>query len=284
MAQATAVGEDIALARALRRGGSGGLGLARRLTAGLGPGASLLYLSVMVLLPVAALVLQSASGEFWSQIGSPQAKATLIFTVEAALLAAAVDVVTGIALAWVLVRDDFPGKRVVNALIDLPFALPTIVAGLVLLTLYGGQSPVGVNIVGTRWAVLLALLFVTLPFVVRAVQPVLLTLDRDVEDAAACLGASQWTTFRRVTLPALLPAALTGGSLAFARALGEFGSVVLVSGGVPHSQVASQYIFGQVESGNVAGAAAVSVTLLAGAVAILLLLSVVTWRWVARHG
>jgi sulfate transport system permease protein len=243
-----------------------------------------LYLSVMVLLPVAALVSQSATGQFWAEVSTPQARSTLIFTVEIALGTAVIDLVTGIALAWVLVRDEFPGKRLVNAVIDLPFALPTIVAGLVLLTLIGGQSPIGLALVGTRWAVLLALLFVTLPFVVRAVQPVLLTLDRDVEDAASCLGASQWTTFRRITLPAVLPAAMTGASLAFARALGEFGSVVLVSGGVPHSQVASQYIFGQVESGDVAGAAAVSVTLLVAAVLVLLVLSAASRRWVARRG
>jgi sulfate transport system permease protein len=237
----------------------------------------------MVLLPVAALVSTSATGEFWDQVTIPLARQTLTFTAEVALAAAAIDVVTGIAIAWVLVRDEFPGKWLVNALIDLPFALPTIVAGLVLLTLYGGQSPVGIDIVGTRWAVLTALLFVTLPFVVRAVQPVLLTVDRDVEDAAACLGASTWTTFRRVTLPSLLPAAVTGGSLAFARALGEFGSVILLAAGVPHTEVGSIYIFGQVESGNTTGAAAVSVTLLAGAVVVLLVLSFVGRRWAARH-
>jgi sulfate transport system permease protein len=153
----------------------------------------------------------------------------------------------------------------------------------VLLTLYGGQSPVGIDLVGTRWAVLVALLFVTLPFVVRAVQPVLLTMDREVEDAAACLGASPWTTFRRLTLPTLVPAALTGGSLAFARALGEFGSVILLAAGVPHAQVASILIYGKVESGDTAGAAAVSVTLLAGAVVVLLLLKLVGRRWAVRH-
>lgn len=256
----------------------------RALTRGLGPGLPVLYLSIMVLLPVAALVSQSATGEFWDQVTLLPARRALTFTVEVALAAAAIDVVTGIAIAWVLVRDDFPGKRILNALIDLPFALPTIVAGLVLLSLYGGRSPLGINIVGTRWAVLTALLFVTLPFVVRAVQPVLLTMDREVEDAAACLGASPWTAFRRVTLPALLPAAITGGSLAFARALGEFGSIILLAAGIAHTQVASMYIFGQVESGNATGAAAVSVVLLAGAVVVLLVLALAGRRWGTRNG
>ena len=266
-----------------RPGGGRAAAAGRRLVAGLGPGVALLYLSFMVLLPVAALISQSTTADFWQEITAPQAKQALIFTLEVAVAAAAIDVVTGIALAWVLVRDDFPGKGIVNALIDLPFALPTIVAGLVLLTLYGGQSPVGIDVVGTRWAVLLALLFVTMPFVTRAVQPVLLTLDRDVEDAAACLGASSWTTFRRVTLPSLLPAAITGGSLAFARALGEFGSVILLAAGVQHATVGSIYIYGQVESGDVAAAAAVSVTLLAGAIVVLLLLSLLGRRWASRH-
>jgi sulfate transport system permease protein len=165
-----------------------------RLTAGLGPGVSLLYLSIMVALPVAALVSQSATGGFWAAISAPEARSALEFTVGVSVLTAAINVVTGVALAWVLVRDEFPGKRIVNSLIDLPFALPTIVAGLVLLTLYGPNSPVGVNVSLTRFAVLLALLFVTLPFVTRAVQPVLLSLERDVEDAAACLGATPFTT------------------------------------------------------------------------------------------
>jgi sulfate transport system permease protein len=208
----------------------------------------------------------------------------LEFTVLVALGAAVVDAVTGVALAWVLVRDDFPGKRVVNALIDLPFALPTIVAGLVLLSLYGPASPVGINVAGTRVAVLFALLFVTLPFVTRAVQPVLLTLERDVEDAAACLGARPWTVFRRIILPAILPATLTGASLAFARALGEFGSVVLISGNLPRTEIASQVIFQNVENGAPAAAAAIGVVLLAMALVVFLVLTVVTRRVAGRTG
>jgi sulfate/thiosulfate transport system permease protein len=169
-------------------------------------------------------------------------------------------------------------------LIDLPFALPTIVAGLVLLSLYGPSSPIGVDVAGTRVAVLFALLFVTLPFVTRAVQPVLLTLERDVEDAAACLGAKPLTTFRRITLPAILPATITGASLAFARALGEYGSIILISQGLPHTDVASVIIFDKVEQGDPTGAAAISVVLLAIALVVFLLLSIAGRRWTVRRG
>ncbi|HWA64939.1 MAG TPA: sulfate ABC transporter permease subunit CysT [Mycobacteriales bacterium] len=258
--------------------------LLRPVAAGVGPGLSMLYLSLLVGLPVAAVISQSAHHTFWSSITQAHTRSVLEFTVLVALAAAAVDAVTGVALAWVLVRDDFPGKRVVNALIDLPFALPTIVAGLVLLSLYGPDSPVGVNVEGTRIAVLFALLFVTLPFVTRAVQPVLLTLERDVEDAAACLGAKPWTVFRRIILPAILPATLTGASLAFARALGEFGSVVLISGNLPRSEIASQVIFQDVENGVPQQAAAIGVVLLAMALVIFVVTGLVTRRNAARHG
>jgi sulfate/thiosulfate transport system permease protein len=234
-----------------------------------------LYLSIMVVLPVAALVSRSATGGFWSAITAPQAASALALTVALALITAAINVVAGTLLAWVLVRDDFPGRRWVNAVIDLPFALPTIVAGLVLLTLYGPGSPIGINVAQTRLAVLLALLFVTLPFVVRSVQPVLAVLDRDAEDAATTLGAGPFVTFRRVILPALLPATFTGAGLAFARALGEFGAIVLISGNLPfRTQVASVFIAAQVESGDTQGAAAVSVTLLCIA---LVVLGTLTW-------
>jgi len=165
----------------------------------------------------------------------------------------------GTVIAWVLVRDQFPGKRFVNALIDLPFALPTIVAGLTLIALYGPQSPVGIHLAYTRGAVLLALLFVTLPFVVRSVQPVLIELDREVEEAAASLGASNATTFRRIVLPALRPAILSGASLAFARSVGEFGALVLLAGKV---QIASIVIYADIESGDPQSAASLSVVLL----------------------
>jgi sulfate transport system permease protein len=256
-----------------------------RLTAGLGPGVSLLYLSIMVLLPVAALASSAATGSFWHEVTTGPARSTLELTVVVSLITAVIDSVTGVALAWVLVRDDFPGKGVVNALIDLPFALPTIVAGLVLITLYGQNSPIGVNLADTRYAIVLALLFVTLPFVTRAVQPVLLSLEKDVEDAAACLGATPWTTFRRITFPAILPAVVTGAGLAFARGLGEFGAVQLISGNLPgKTLVSSVYINGLVEGGDNHGAAAVSVTILALALIVLLSIAYLTRRWTARRG
>jgi sulfate/thiosulfate transport system permease protein len=255
-----------------------------RLSAAVGPGLSMLYLSLMVALPIAALVARSATPHFWAAVTSPQAKSALTLTFVMAVLATVINVATGVLIAWVLVRDEFPGKRLVNAVIDLPFALPTIVAGLVLMSLYGPNSPVGVSVVQTRAAVLVALLFVTLPFVTRAVQPVLIALDRDVEEAAACLGAGPLATFRRLTLPAILPATLTGAGLAFARALGEFGSIVLISGNIPfHTQVASVFIAGQVESGDTSGAAAVSIVLLVAALLVLALLNLTTRRMRARH-
>jgi len=232
----------------------------------LGLGVSLVWLSVIVLLPLAAVVVRSADGglaEFWDAVSRRQAVDALRFTLIVSLLAAAINAVAGTLIAWVLVRDRFPGKRVLNALIDLPFALPTIVAGLVLLSLYGRGSPVGINVAFTQFSVLLALLFVTLPFVIRAVQPVLIELDREMEEAAVSLGASPRTVFRRIILPNLGPAILSGAALAFARAVGEFGSVVLISGNIPfQTQVASVFIFKQIESDDPIGAAAVSVVLL----------------------
>jgi sulfate transport system permease protein len=245
-----------------------------------------LYLSVLVLLPLAAVVSKSTDGglaAFWRAVSSPQAVSALKLTVIVSVIVVLVNAVVGTLIAWVLVRDDFRGKGIVNALIDLPFALPTIVAGLTLLTLYGPRGPVGFSIAFTRVGVALALAFVTLPFVVRAVQPVLLELDREMEEAAVSLGASGATVFRRVILPNLSPAILAGVGLAFARCLGEFGSVVLISGNLPFkTEVASVFIFSQIESDNVAGAAAVSIVLLA--VSFLLLLGVsAASRWGARH-
>jgi sulfate transport system permease protein len=168
------------------------------------------------------------------------------------------------------VRDEFPGKRFINALIDLPFALPTIVAGITLLALYGPKGPIGINVAYTKAAIIMALLFVTLPFVVRSVQPVIIELDREMEEAAASLGAGAITTFRRIILPNLMPAIVAGAALGFARAVGEFGSIVLISGNIPFkTQVASVFIFGQIESDNTTGAAAVSVVLLLLSVIIL---------------
>ena len=227
--------------------------------------------------------LDGGAGAFWDAVSSPQAVAAIRFTVIVSLVVAAIDAVMGTLIAWVLVRDEFPGKRLVNGLIDLPFALPTIVAGLVLLALYGPSGPVGINVAYTRVAVALALLFVTLPFVVRAVQPVLMSLEREVEEAAESLGASPWITFRRIVLPALRPAILAGVGLAFGRAVGEFGSIVLISGNLPYkTEVASVLVFAQIESGNTTGAAAVSVLLLAVSFLVLLVLSSVARRGLAR--
>jgi sulfate transport system permease protein len=236
-------------------------------------GIAVLYLSVIVLLPLAAVVAKSfegGPGAFWDQVTQPQAVAALKLTLGISLAVTVVNVVMGTLIAWVLVRDEFPGKAFVNMLIDLPFALPTIVAGLTLLALYGSRSPVGVDVAYTRVGVAMALLFVTLPFVVRAVQPTLQEADREMEEAAASLGARPLTIFRRVVLPNLRPAIVAGASLAFARALGEFGSVVLISGNLPYkTEVSSVFIFGQIENDNVQGAAAVSVVLLVASVVLL---------------
>jgi sulfate/thiosulfate transport system permease protein len=249
-------------------------------------GVSTLWLSVIVLLPLAAVVVRSTDGgldAFWSAVSSRQAVAALRFTIGVSLVATLVNAVTGTLIAWVLVRDQFRGKKIVNALIDLPFALPTIVAGLVLLALYGPTSPVGIDVAFTQFAVLLALLFVTLPFVIRSVQPVLIELDREMEEAALSLGASNLTVFTRVILPNLAPAILGGAALAFARAVGEFGSIVLISGNIPFdTQVASMFIFKQIESDNPIGAAAISVVLLLLSLVILFGIRALG-RWGARH-
>jgi sulfate transport system permease protein len=244
------------------------------------------WLSVIVVLPLAAVVVRSTDGGldvFWTSVSSRQAVSALRFTLLVSLVVAAINAVAGTLIAWVLVRDQFPGKRVVNAIIDLPFALPTIVAGLTLLALYGPTSPAGIDIAYTQTAVGLALLFVTLPFVVRSVQPVLMELDTEMEEAATSLGASPVTTFRRIILPNLVPAILSGCALAFARAVGEFGSLVLISGNIPfHTQVASVYVFKQLESDNPVGAAAVSVVLLILSLIVLVAIRGLE-RWRSRH-
>ena len=230
-----------------------------------------------MLLPLAAVVDKSLAGGlsgFWDSVSSPQARAALELTLGVSVVVTLINAVMGTLIAWVLVRDDFRGKGLVNALIDLPFALPTIVAGLTLLALYGPRSPLHVSLAYTRAGVALALLFVTLPFVVRAVQPVLLGVEREAEEAAASLGAPPFTIFRRIVLPSLRGAIVAGAGLGFARALGEFGSVVLISGNLPFkTEVASVFVFGQLENDNVQGAAAVSVVLLVLSFVLLLVLS-----------
>ena len=255
-------------------------------SSGLTLGISLTYLSLIVALPLTALVWQSTKGgahSFWGSLTNPEGIAALKLTLVASLAVALVNAVTGTVIAWVLVRDRFVGKGIVNALIDLPFALPTIVAGLTMLALYGPRSPVHVNLAYTRTSIVLALLFVTLPFVVRTVQPVLQELDEELEEASASLGASSWQTFSRIVFPNLLPGILSGVALAFAKAVGEFGSVVIITGNLPFkTEVSSVYIFGQIESGNTSGAAAASVVLLAISFGVLLLIGAFR-RWATRH-
>jgi sulfate/thiosulfate transport system permease protein len=264
---------------ASRRVGSRGL-------TGLGVGVVTLWLSVIVLLPLAALTAKSLDGglsTFWDSVTSRQAVAALKFTLIVSVIVAAINAVAGVAIAWTLVRDQFPGRRLVNAVIDLPFAMPTIVAGITLLALWGPKSPIGVNLAFTQVAVGMALLFVTLPFGVRAVQPVLIELDTEMEQAAASLGASGPRIFRSIVLPNLMPAILSGAALAFARAVGEFGSIVLISGNKPFdTQVSSVFIFKQIESDNATGAAAVSVVLLVVSLLMLIALRVIE-SWGSRH-
>lgn len=245
----------------------------RRGGASLHAGAAVGWLSVMVLLPLAAIAWQSGEEgpqAFWSAICSPEALAALRVTLVTAAAVAALNGVLGLMVAWVLVRDDFPGRRLMNALIDVPFALPTIVASLVMQALYGPRSPFGLHLQHTRWGLGVALLFVTLPFVVRSVQPVLLELDPATDEAARSLGASSTDLFTHVALPAVLPAALSGMGLAFARAIGEYGSVVLIGGAIPgKTELASQWIHTLVEVHDRAGAAAISIVLLSISLSVL---------------
>ncbi len=253
--------------------------------ANFGRGLIVLYLSVIVLLPIAAMTdkaLSQGLGNFLEQVSSPQALRSLELTLIASLIVVLINAVFGTILAWLLVRDEFPGKAAINAVIDLPFALPTIVASLILIELWGEKSPLGINIALTRAAVVVALLFVTLPFVVRAVQPLLMEMDRDMEEAAASLGAGGVTVFRRIIFPNLLPGLGAGVALAYARALGEFGSVLLFAGGLPSTMVSSVFIRQQIESGNETGAAAVSIVLLGASLACLVLVSLIQ-RWSTRH-
>jgi sulfate transport system permease protein len=258
-------------------------------------GTTLLYLGLMVVIPMAALGLEAARpgpSAFVEAIRDPYAWHALKLTFLTALVMVVVNILTGTATAWVLVRYEFPGRSLVNALIDLPFAVPTIVTGVMLVVLFGPSSVVGSILGRYGWGVIyhqpgivLALLFVTYPFVIRSVQPVLMELDRAEEEAAAILGAGAWTTFRRVTLPGLWPSILTGGAVSFARALGEFGSVVMVAGNQPlATKTAPLYVFGEIESGNRHGALVISAALLGSSLLILLVLNGIQRRWGASHG
>lgn len=250
-------------------------------------GAASIWLSVIVLLPLAAIVWQSGKGgwpAFLAAVTSDAAVDSFRVTLTAAVGVTLVNAFFGLLVAWVLTRDDFVGKRLVDAVIDLPFALPTIVASLVMLALYGPASPVNLHLQHTKWGIGVALLFVTLPFVVRTVQPVLLELDRETEEAAASLGATNPVIFLRVILPALLPALLTGAGLAFSRAIGEFGSVVLIGGAIPgETEVSSQWIRTLIENDDRTGAAAVSIVLLAISFVVLFILRAIGSRAAKRE-
>jgi len=256
-------------------------------------GFAVAYLSIIVLLPLSALVLRPATlgiSGFVDVLLDGRVLAALRLSFGAAFIAALINAVFGLIVSWILVRYDFPFKRVVDALVDLPFALPTAVAGIALATIYapngwiGGLfAPLGVKIAFTPLGVLLALIFIGLPFVVRSLQPVLQDLDLEVEEAAVSLGASRWQTFRLVILPAILPALLTGFALAFARAVGEYGSVIFIAGNMPLvSEIAPLLIVIKLEQFDYAGAAAIGVIMLVASFLILLVINLVQ-RWSRRH-
>lgn len=254
---------------------------------GLALGIAVTWFSLLVLIPLSALVVVGLGGgweTFARTFTNDQTLAAVRLTVVQSALVTAVNVVVGTVIAWVLVRDRFWGKRLLDVVIDIPFALPTIVAGLVLLSLYGPQSPIGVSWANTEKAVFLALAFVTLPFIVRAVQPVLEQLDVDVEEAAASLGAGRWTIVRRLILPSLAPAVTAGAALSFARAISEYGSLVLLSGNLPlRTEVVSVRVLGFVEGGNTAAAAALATVMLCVALIVIVGLDLLQRR-VARRG
>jgi sulfate transport system permease protein len=253
----------------------------------LGLGVAVLWFSLLVLIPLALVVTTALSGGlsgFVDAITNPQTLSAVELTVVQAFLVTLVNIVMGTVIAWVLVRDRFWGKRILDVVIDIPFALPTIVAGLVLLSLYGPRSPIGVNVANTRASVFLALAFVTLPFIVRTVQPVLEELEADVEEASASLGASRLTTFRRIILPSLVPAIAAGAALSFARGISEYGSLVLLSGNLPNrTEVVSVRVLTYIENGNPASAAAAATLMLIVALAVIVALDVLQRR-VARRG
>ena len=271
------------------------LAIGLRPTLGRGPSLALglvtLWVSLVVLIPLAAVVANAfgrGGGSFWDAISNPETVAALKLTVWLSLGAAAVNAVAGVVIAWVLVRERFPGAKILEFLVDLPFALPTIVTGVVMLGLYGVDSPLGINLQGARAGLFVSLLFVTLPFTVRTVQPVLLNLDRDAELAANSLGAGPATTFRRIVAPTLLPAVCTGFGLAVARALGEYGSLVLISSNLPFkTEIASSLIYGKLQNADdpaaaTQQAAAIATVLLVAGVILLIALAVIQRRAVRR--
>ncbi|MBI1650465.1 sulfate ABC transporter permease subunit CysT [Hyphomicrobium sulfonivorans] len=260
---------------------------------GLSVGFTVFYLSLIVLVPLSAVFIKSAElspAEFWSVVTAPRVMASYRLSFGASLLAAAINVVFGLLLAWSLVRYSFPGKRIVDALIDLPFALPTAVAGIALTAIYAGNGivgqylePLGIKVAYTPLGVVVALIFIGVPFVVRTVQPVLEDLDVEFEEAAASLGATRWQTVRRVVLPMLAPALLTGFAMAFARAVGEYGSVIFIAGNMPMvSEITPLIIITKLEQYDYVGATAVAAVMLIVSFALLLIINGLQ-AWTARN-
>lgn len=260
---------------------------------GLAMGFTILYLSLIVLIPLSSLLLKTATlswPEFWGTVTSVRVLASFRLTFGAALIAALINGVFGLLVAWVLVRYKIPGKRVIDALVDLPFALPTAVAGITLAGLYSSNGwigrfiePLGIKIAYTPLGVIVAMTFIGIPFVVRTVQPVLEDLEKELEEAAACLGANRWQTFRRVIFPAITPALLTGFALAYARAIGEYGSVIFIAGNMPMvSEITPLLIITKLEQYDYAGATAIATVMLLFSFLILLTINMIQW-WSRRH-
>lgn len=254
---------------------------------------SFFYLGFLVILPIIAISTEAFRGglvNLLRQITLPAALFSLKLTFLMAVIMVVINIITGTAAAYVLVRCRFPLKNIINALVDIPFAIPTVVTGMMLVILYGPASTLGtlfgkhgIQVIYDKPGIILALIFVTFPFVVRSVQPVLMELDKDMEEAAYTLGASRFTTFRRVVLPALMPAILTGAALSFSRALGEFGSIVIVAGNIPFkTQVSSVYIYGEIESANVQSALGAAMVLLTCSFLVLILLNFMQ-RWSSKY-
>lgn len=260
---------------------------------GLTLGYTLTYLSLIVLIPLAALFFKSASlpwDKFWHAVTEPRVMASYRLTFGASFVAATINAVLGFVVAWTLVRYRFPGRKFVDAVVDLPFALPTAVSGIALTAIFTrngwlGQflEPMGIKVAFTPIGITIALIFIGLPFVVRTLQPALEELDGELEEAASSLGASRWTTFRRVLLPTVMPSLITGFALAFARAVGEYGSVVFISGNMPmKTEITSLLIITKLEQYDFAGASALAVVMLLASFTILLFINAVQWHYSRR--
>ena len=258
-------------------------------------GCTVAYLSLIVLIPLSATFLKTATlgwDGFWQTILTPRVMASYRLTFGASALAASINAVFGLLLAWVLVRYEFPGRKLIDAMVDLPFALPTAVAGIALATLYSSKGwlgshlvPMGIKVANSPMGVTVALTFIGLPFVVRTVQPVLEEFEGELEEAAASLGATRWQTFTMVIFPTIWPALLTGFALAFARAVGEYGSVIFIAGNIPMvSEITPLLIITKLEQYDYAGATALAVTMLVASFALLFAINAVQWWTLRRYG